>query len=345
MEINELVSIIVPVYNADKTLKRCVDSILMQKYGNWELILVDDGSKDESGSICDLYAAKNPQIVVFHKSNGGVSSARNIGLQHANGKYVTFIDSDDYITESYISDFLSVNADLVVCGMYNVYQDQRITPFRYERTIYHVKDGIGGGKYLLTMPMMAPWAKLFNMDIIRNNSIKFDEDMRFAEDNVFVLEYLAHCSSIYYLESCSYYYQVGRGKYVLDFSECQYGLHRMYQALLKYSQYIKEDLHSIIEDKVKMYYLFFMAYEYGNDISYKGFLFYKNNIKKICGICLPNPSKQRIILKLLYTLLKWKFYLFSYILIHTVYGKLMDSKIKNISYDKSATNISSYTSV
>lgn len=326
MERDELVSIITPVYNADKTLKRCVDSILAQKYDKWELILVDDGSKDNSGFICDLYAQEHPtQIIVVHKSNGGVSSARNIGLQHAKGQYVTFIDSDDYVAESYISDFLSVNADLVVCGMHYVFTDLHILPFRFDKAFYCFKNDFST-KELLTLPMMAPWAKLFKLDIIRNNSIRFDENMRFAEDNVFVLEYLACCSSMFYLESSPYYYYcigdgVGSSKYPLNFAGCQYGLHRMYQALLKCSQNIKKDFQFYIDDKVKMYFRFLMAYEYKNEMSFSGYLSYKNNIKQMCSISLPNPAKQGAFLKLLFYLLKWRCYLASYIVIHTVYGK------------------------
>lgn len=89
---NPLISIIVPVYNAESTLKRCVDSIVHQKFTDWELLLVDDGSRDNSGTICDEYAVKDSRIKVFHKENGGVSSARNIGLNNAIGKWITFCD-------------------------------------------------------------------------------------------------------------------------------------------------------------------------------------------------------------------------------------------------------------
>ncbi len=92
-----LVSIIVPVYNAEKYLNRCVDSILSQAMTDFELLLIDDGSKDESGRICDEYAAKDARVRAFHKPNGGVSSARNLGLDNAIGKWVTFCDADDVV--------------------------------------------------------------------------------------------------------------------------------------------------------------------------------------------------------------------------------------------------------
>lgn len=100
------ISIIVPVYNAEKFLVRCIDSILAQKYKNFELLLIDDGSKDSSGHICDLYAEKDARIRVFHKENGGVSSARNLGLEKAKGEWITFCDSDDYVKDFWLDNFI-----------------------------------------------------------------------------------------------------------------------------------------------------------------------------------------------------------------------------------------------
>ncbi len=100
-----LISIIVPVYNAEKTLNRCVDSILQQTFTDWELLLINDGSKDLSGEICDQYGAKDKRIRVFHKENGGVSSARNVGLDNAKGEWITFVDSDDLFMIIYLMQF------------------------------------------------------------------------------------------------------------------------------------------------------------------------------------------------------------------------------------------------
>ena len=96
------ISIIVPVYNVEQYLQSCIDSIITQTYTDWELLLVDDGSPDRSGEICDEYAKKDNRIRVFHKRNGGVSSARNLGLDKAQGEWVTFIDADDYILSDFI---------------------------------------------------------------------------------------------------------------------------------------------------------------------------------------------------------------------------------------------------
>ena len=109
------ISVIIPVYNTEKFLHRCIDSILTQTYTDFELLLIDDGSKDSSGSICDEYAEKDSRVRVFHKENGGVSSARNLGLDNAWGEWITFVDSDDYIEENFLKSFDgNLDADLVV---------------------------------------------------------------------------------------------------------------------------------------------------------------------------------------------------------------------------------------
>ena len=129
-----IVSIIVPVYNAEPYLRRCVDSVLAQSFTNWELILIDDGSTDRSGIICDEYALEDNRINVIHKVNGGVSSARNMGLKMARGTWVTFIDSDDTIGENYFDVEFSSDVDLyIACSKKDknphVYEGFELTQF------------------------------------------------------------------------------------------------------------------------------------------------------------------------------------------------------------------------
>ena len=102
-----LISVVVPVYNVEDVLHFCIDSILNQTYSDFELLLVDDGSTDKSGDICDQYARKDTRIRVFHKENGGVSSARNLGIDNANGEYICFIDSDDYVNSEFLDSLIS----------------------------------------------------------------------------------------------------------------------------------------------------------------------------------------------------------------------------------------------
>ena len=120
------VSIIVPVYKAEKYLNRCIDSILAQTFIDWELLLIDDGSPDKSGEICDEYSKKDQRIKVFHKSNGGVSSARNLGLDHVKGQWITFIDADDYIDSSFCNINEAEINDIIIKRNYIVDIDKSI---------------------------------------------------------------------------------------------------------------------------------------------------------------------------------------------------------------------------
>lgn len=128
MKTKDLVSIIVPVYNVEKYLKKCIDSIKNQTYDNLEILLVDDGSTDNSGKICDLYSKKDRRIKVIHKENGGLSDARNCGINIISGEYLTFIDSDDFIDNDYIKTLLTIakknNADIVISGLFNYYENE-----------------------------------------------------------------------------------------------------------------------------------------------------------------------------------------------------------------------------
>lgn len=128
-EMGELVSIIIPVYNVELYLERCLDSLLKQKYKNIQIILVDDGSCDTSGKICDAYAEKDSRVEVYHKVNGGVSSARNIGLSKVKGNYIGFVDSDDYLDEGYLQKLVDAiafsDADIAVCNYYIVKNDEQ----------------------------------------------------------------------------------------------------------------------------------------------------------------------------------------------------------------------------
>ena len=115
-----MISIIIPIYNVEDYLNKCIDSIIYQTYSDWELILVDDGSFDSSPAICDSYATCDSRIKVIHKINEGVSKARNIGIEIAQGEYIVFCDADDYVDPNYLKQFLknNKNADLVITGYY-----------------------------------------------------------------------------------------------------------------------------------------------------------------------------------------------------------------------------------
>lgn len=180
-----IISIIVPVYNVEQYLPRCIDSILSQSFTDFELLLIDDGSKDKSGAICDEYAAKDSRIRVFHKENGGVSSARNIGLDNAKGDWITFVDGDDLLLPKALTNITEVvendNADLYI--------------FDYLSNSIPVRQNLG---QIMTTDMFArllllykiqssPWAKVYKAKTL--NGLRFNTSLRIGEDWLFNFEF------------------------------------------------------------------------------------------------------------------------------------------------------------
>lgn len=196
-ESHEKISVIVPIYNAEKHISVCIDSIIKQTYTNFEVLLVDDGSTDSSGRICDEYALINNCIRVFHKKNEGVSSARNFGIKNATGKWIAFVDADDQMLPNSL-DILFENVqkgvDFIMAG-YEVYNNEvfvrRAKVPDYTRLI-SVDECI---RYLFTTKYSYQgyiWNKLFNADIIKFNNIFFDINIKFNEDRLFIVQYLLH---------------------------------------------------------------------------------------------------------------------------------------------------------
>lgn len=208
---NPLISIIVPVYNVERCLRKCIDSILEQTYTNWELLLIDDGSTDTSGKLCDFYSSKDDRIKVFHQKNGGVSSARNVGVDNASGEWVTFIDSDDWIKPTHLECFInnSEGVDMVSMGFF-AYNWQ----FLEDKVINEPDCLVRGNKlqdYLLhqyiTSQMGFVWCKMFRRSIIERYNIRYNINYRFMEDAEFVATYCSHIESLYNSASATYQYK------------------------------------------------------------------------------------------------------------------------------------------
>lgn len=205
-----MISVIVPVYNAEKTLGKCVDSILCQASSDFELLLIDDGSKDDSPFICDEYAAKDLRVKVFHKPNGGVSSTRNIGLEIAQGEWITFIDADDYITDGFFDGINRLDNDLIIVPYIwsrkgNNSLDKRLSNYKLieKRYLKHFFN-----TYLTTAILRGPCAKFYKRGLLKD--IRFDESMKVAEDAYFVHQYLLKCESIFCLHN---------GRYVVNLAD------------------------------------------------------------------------------------------------------------------------------
>ena len=206
------ISIIVPVYKVEQYLSKCIESILAQTFQNWELLLIDDGSPDNSGKICDEYALKDSRIRVFHKENGGVSSARNLGIDNARGEWITFIDSDDYIQPGFLEGLyepIAQGEDLyfVHGGCVNVKNDEIVGVNQsYE---YYV----GDDKNILFQKLRGlTFSKLYSLENVKHWSddqpLRFDEKMRIAEDMAFTLDYALHVSRFALVPEKGYCYRI-----------------------------------------------------------------------------------------------------------------------------------------
>lgn len=204
----ETISIIVPVYNVEKYLKKCIESIINQTYSNLEIILVDDGTKDNSGMICDEYAQKDNRIKVIHKENGGLSDARNAGMRMATGEYIAFVDGDDYI-ENDMYEFLynelkKENADISICNRYLAYENGTIKNIEKHKT-RKILNNVEGLIELnsFTSFDMAVWDKLYKKEIF--NGIEFPKGKNF-EDYYVMHKIIAKASKIVYNSTPKYYY-------------------------------------------------------------------------------------------------------------------------------------------
>lgn len=205
-----LVSVIVPVYNVSKYLPKCIDSILAQKYNNIELILVDDGSTDNSYQICLSYATRDSRIKVFSQKNGGPSKARNKGLEESIGEFVTFVDSDDYIKPDYIIDMLAYKADIVVTGYINEYENskKKFRPIEGDR-LYTIEkhnniDGIADIEF--DYRWQGPAAKLYSRTLIEEYGLCFDDSFDYGEDHLFNMLFGMHVTKVAFLNRHNYIY-------------------------------------------------------------------------------------------------------------------------------------------
>lgn len=202
-------SIVVPVYKAERSLERCIDSILHQTFTNWELILVDDGSPDNCAVICDKYAEKDERIIVIHKPNGGVSSARNAGLDIAQGQWIVFIDSDDWCEQKYLSDFFCTSvelsdSDIVLQGRKDEIDGRIDSNIVLENGIYsNIAEGLLKNN-LLTFG--APYCKLYPNKLIKKYHIRFPEEYSYGEDTTFFFTVLTYVNCLITINKCNYHY-------------------------------------------------------------------------------------------------------------------------------------------
>lgn len=209
-------SVIIPIYNAEDTLKLCIDSIRRSGLDNYEIVLVNDGSTDQTAAICESLRYNCSQIEYIFQENSGVSVARNNGIRHAKGEYILFCDADDYLENncfSGIDDVLSGKIDLLIYGMsFDYYnkgicyrKDKMIYPYKEVQTVKKWSDDID--KMYLYNVLSSSCNKIYKKDIIVENELYFDEKMILLEDLIFSVTYLAYCNDIYFWDCIAYRYR------------------------------------------------------------------------------------------------------------------------------------------
>lgn len=285
------ISIIVPVYNVESYLNRCVDSILNQSYSNLEIILVDDGSSDNSGKLCDEFKAQDDRVIVIHKKNGGLGFARNTGLELATGSFVTFVDGDDYIGKDHILNMVTLIAetgsDTCMCGYTKQYAHSKEEHQHVLKDRIVIKDAIreilprmcgtdeAGGDHI----QMSVCMVLFSLEIIHKHSLRFVSEREFiSEDLVFDFSYYPWSNGVCIAQQCSYFYCDNEGslttKYRSDRFEAQV---RLYDHIME----ISERLHIQNLSKPRLDSTLIAIARYSIKIEYK---FEKKNGKELARV-------------------------------------------------------------
>ena len=230
------ISVIIPIYNAESFLNECLVSIQEQTFSDYEAWLIDDGSTDNSGTICDNFAANNKLFHVIHKKNGGVSSARNAGLEKANGEWICFIDADDTVEKEYLStlyQFANMQKDiLIIQGFKTFLADNTYIDKRFTNQLYNSSEVYKTFQDLNINRCGYPFGKLYNAEIIRHHHLRFVESIHYAEDVMFMLTYLTHCSAIQTVEGMNYNYYIRKNiqslsKRIFVF-ESEYACYQLY---------------------------------------------------------------------------------------------------------------------
>lgn len=248
------ISIIIPVYNVEKYIKRCLESILAQTFKDYEVILVDDGSTDKSSEICNEYALKDSRIKVIHQKNSGASAARNAGLKIAGGEYIGFIDSDDYIAKDMYETLYKLitkyNTDIAICGLLHEYKNYTVDPYPHEEEskisgLEALKIALIGKKFSVNV-----YNKIYKKDLFKD--IQFPK-LKFAEDGYVLTRILYKAKSVAYNTSPKYFWQHHKGSVTnSSFDKREWETVKVYTENLNF---IKENCPSLILEATCRYYL------------------------------------------------------------------------------------------
>ena len=281
-------SVIVPVYNVKEYLTACVESILFQTFTDWELLLVDDGSRDGSAGLCDELAKGDSRIRVIHQENGGVSSARNAGIAAATGELLAFVDADDFIHPRMYEKLMNAmtgECDIVFCRFVRSYEDRTVyhretqlealakTPWDYSRIIYEFHFAQTQGQTEADTVFGSAWRSLFRRDIVTENGISFPEGIALAEDRLFLMAYLRHCRTGSLVDEYLYYYRADRQDSATGAAGHQPRLYEKKKALLSREiPLIRENPH--LKASVKQELITYERYRMALDITLNEILYH-----------------------------------------------------------------------
>ena len=285
------ISVIVPVYIVEQFLPQCIESILCQSFSDFELILVDDGSPDNCGAICDEYAAKDSRVRVIHKENGGVSAARNSALEIASGKYITFCDSDDYYQPDWLENLYSAAqahcSDLVVGQFLHVSETgEIIDQSQQEPSAHSIQQPGDKVAYMLQYILGRKhgweiWSRLFRTDIINSNHVRFCENCgNFAEDLGFILEYLLYANHVFCGSFSGYCYRMRAGS-MMDSSKGIARLDSVNEVGLQFIDTAKHVLPTDLHSQLPIIYFLIMNNQYSRIIGTDRYPKLKQELQKI----------------------------------------------------------------
>lgn len=231
------ISIIIPVYNSEKYLEQCIKSVLVQTYDNWEVIIIDDGSKDNTAQIYNKFAKENNKIKIIYQKNQGVSAARNKGLEMANGEYITFLDADDWYEKDYLEKMINIikkeNADMVQCNFFYA-RDEKFEKRKHIKPEYDIRNNMEELQLDILYreyeeklynksvgAIRGAWGKIFKSSILKD--IRFNEKIDIFEDGIYILNVLQNVKKVVLIDEYLYYYRITNDssniKYKPDFNQ------------------------------------------------------------------------------------------------------------------------------
>jgi glycosyltransferase involved in cell wall biosynthesis len=307
------ISIIIPVYNTSKYLKQCIESVLSQEYKDYEIILVDDGSTDSSGDICDFYSSTYGFIMTIHKENGGLSDARNIGLKHAKGDFVLFIDSDDYISQGSLLSVQNTieensDVDVVFLEAIKVFPNGRTVPLRdgYRKEAIYNKSQDSVLEHLAELPKFPGSActKLIKRSLIKNNNLFFEKN-QLSEDIDWTIRLLITAKSFNYCPNYYYCYRQNRVGSITNTANIR-NVKSLLGIIRKWSRNPKDQKEN---NDLQKYINAFLSYEYimilllYGSLKSKEKMIVKRDIKSYSWLLKVSESRKIKIVRLLFTFL------------------------------------------